>query len=48
MNDIEWDGKSIIVMSSVVIDPPYDVASCHPRNAGGHQDTAVEHVKKIV
>jgi hypothetical protein len=33
-------------MDSVVIYPPYDVASCRGKNGDNHQ--AVEHVKKIV
>ncbi len=47
MNEVEWDGKNIVVMDSVVIYPPYDVASCHGKNGQDNQQ-AVEHVKKIV
>ena len=43
---MEWDGKNIVVMKSVIIQPPYSVTSCHGRNGDNHQ--AVEHVKKIV
>jgi hypothetical protein len=43
---VEWDGKNIVVMKSVIINPPYSVTSCHGRNGDNHQ--AVEHVKKIV
>ena len=43
---MEWDGKNIVVMETVVINPPYDVVSCHGRN--GENLPAVEHVKKIV
>lgn len=46
LNDVEWDGKNIVVMETVVINPPYDVVSCHGRN--GENLPAVEHVKKIV
>ncbi len=45
LNEVEWDGKKIVVMDSVYISPPYDVASCYGKN-GDNQ--AVEHVKKIV
>jgi len=46
LNEVEWDGKNIVVMKSVIIQPPYSVTSCHGRNGDNHQ--AVEHVKKIV
>ena len=46
LNEVEWDGKNIIVMKSVVINPPYNISSCHGKNGENHQ--AVEHVKKIV
>ena len=46
LNEVDWDGKNIVVMDSVVIEPPYDMSSCHGRNGDNVQ--AVEHVKKIV
>ena len=46
LNEVEWDGKNIVVMKSVIINPPYSVTSCHSRNGDNNQ--AVEHVKKIV
>lgn len=46
LNEVEWDGKSIVVMKSVVISPPYDVNSCANRNSDNVH--ALEHVKKIV
>ena len=46
LNEVDWDGKNIVVMDSVVIEPPYDMSSCRGRN--GDNGQAVEHVKKIV
>jgi len=46
LNEVDWEGKNIIVMDSVVVKPPYDVTSCFSRNGDNNQ--AVEHVKKIV
>lgn len=46
LDEVEWDGKNIVVMRQVIINPPYNVTSCHGRNGDNHQ--AVEHVKKIV
>jgi len=46
LNEVEWDGKNIVVMKSVIINPPYDVSNCVARNKDNQQ--ALEHVKKIV
>ena len=46
LEEVEWDGKNIVVMNSVVIKPPYDVANVHSKT--GENQQAAEHVKKIV
>lgn len=44
LDEIDWSGENIIVMSKVTITPPY-----RPENVKGVQDSkAVLHVKKIV
>ena len=47
LNEVTWDEKNIVVMNSVVINPPYNVSSCHGRSDKENQHT-IEHVKKIV
>ena len=45
LQEVEWDEKKIVVMNSVVIEPPYEVDNCFIKKG----DTrALEHVKKIV
>ncbi|XP_078377601.1 protein LSM12 homolog A-like [Oculina patagonica] len=41
-NDVKWNGKSIVVMGDVTIDPPYNEKSCHG------SETFCEHIIKIV
>lgn len=47
LNEVAWDDKNIVVMNSVVIKPPYNDTSCHPKNEKANNQ-AVEHVRKIV
>lgn len=47
LTEVKWDDKKIIVMDSVIIDPPYEVTSCRSRKTGDNTQ-ALEHVKKIV
>lgn len=46
LNEVDWEGKNIVVMNSVIISPPYEIENCKSRN--GEQNQAVDHVKKIV
>ncbi|KAJ7380139.1 protein with role in RNA processing [Desmophyllum pertusum] len=41
-NDVKWDGKRIIIMDEVTIDPPYDASTCCGKTA------TREHIVKIV
>lgn len=47
LNEVAWDDKNIVVMNSVVINPPYTEASCSRRSEKTNNQ-AIEHVKKIV
>lgn len=47
LNEVAWDEKNIVVMNSVVINPPYTDTSCRGLNEKTN-NTAVEHVRKIV
>lgn len=47
LNEVEWDDKNIVVMNSVVINPPYNEASCYGRSEKSNSQ-AIDHVKKIV
>ena len=47
LNEVSWEGKNIVVMNSVVINPPYTETNCHRRSEQTNSQ-AIEHVKKIV
>lgn len=42
INEVKWNGKSIVVMNEVTIDPPYQESDCH-----GNEKSR-EHIIKIV
>ena len=45
IEEVDWDEKKILVMNSVVIEPPYEVSNCLIKKGDSR---ALEHVKKIV
>lgn len=47
-SDVKWDGDKLIVMDSVVIQPPYKVGDVLQLPTSHSDSRAVDHIKKVV